>query len=629
MHILTILLFFLYTWGLGFSVTKFIKNSENFLERNLMRIGIGLGVFIVLGILLNFLHVPLDWKIFLLLSLIIPLYSLIISIKNNSINLPKINLTKSNIYILIVIILFSVCLYMYAGGSFEYPYLEDDDPYAHAMGVKYIAEQKTAYASGLDFQYVDPYPPGYDLLMAMLHQTSNAMMWTLKLFNGLIISLGIVFFYFFAKSFTGDKNKALFSTFVLAAIPSFLTHFIWAHSLVIILFFPAMYCLEKISLDKLWKYPAMILIASILLTQPDQALKSAIMFGIYWLIKIIYQKQFLKDILIAGIGGFAISLIWWFNRLLELLSAVRADSIARFAGSDSSLTSTTFFGKIIALFPPGRGTATQAYSFNDFFIVQPFGGINVQIGWGMAISLLVAISIIYILIKYKELLKQENAWISITLFWFIFTFLGTNSVTFNLPIGLFAFRFWLILAIPVALLSSIGLSALCDLSKRINMPKIIILAIIITGVFATAGYQKFTHNTLSGWPPGGRWTSQEELEGYLWLKTLPPNTRIFDISTAGEKAVVAFDMYSCAWCKETKELRDNFSNLSVKDFHSWLKKNNYEYVVISGMTYKYLNDQIGENRTIEIFSNFPDNMGSSGSFSPYHQTKGMVLFKVL
>ena len=384
-----------------------------------------------------------------------------------------------------------------------------------------------------------------------------------------------------------------------------------------------------ISLDKRWKYPAMILIASILLTQPDQALKYILMFGIYWLIKAIYQKQLLKDILIAGAGGLIISLTWWFERALGVLSAVRADSIARFAGSDPSLTSTTFFGKIIALFPPGRGTATQAYTFNDFFIAKPFGGINVQIGWGIAISLLVAVAIIYLILRYKELLKQENMWMSITVFWFIFTFLGTNSLTFNLPVGLFAFRFWLILAIPVALLSSIGLSALYNLSKKINMPTIIILIIVIAGIFATAGYQKYTHNTISGWPPGGRWTSQEELEGYLWLKTLPPNTRIFDISTAGEKAVVSFDMYSCAWCKETKELRENIQNINATYLHSWLKTNRYEYIIISGMTYSYLNGQIGENKTIEIFSDLPNNMGSSGLFRPDHQTNGMVLFKVL
>ena len=82
MGVLTIILFFVYTWGLGFTATKFLKNSENALERNIMRIGIGLGVFVVLAVLLNLLHIPLDWKVFLVLSLILPATILIKKIKN-------------------------------------------------------------------------------------------------------------------------------------------------------------------------------------------------------------------------------------------------------------------------------------------------------------------------------------------------------------------------------------------------------------------------------------------------------------------------------------------------------------------------------------------------------------------
>lgn len=52
MSFITILLFFIYTWGLGFALTSFVKNSQNFFERNLMRIGIGLGVIPILGVFL-------------------------------------------------------------------------------------------------------------------------------------------------------------------------------------------------------------------------------------------------------------------------------------------------------------------------------------------------------------------------------------------------------------------------------------------------------------------------------------------------------------------------------------------------------------------------------------------------
>ena len=131
---------------------------------------------------------------------------------------------------------------MYTSGAFKYPYLENNDPWSHAKGAEFISIQKTAFdPNPFDttnaLTYVDPYPPSYDIFMGVLHQTSQSLNWTLKFFNSLIISLGILFFYYFAKSFIGDEQKALYATFVLAMIPCYPSHFIWAHSLVITLFF--------------------------------------------------------------------------------------------------------------------------------------------------------------------------------------------------------------------------------------------------------------------------------------------------------------------------------------------------------------------------------------------------------
>jgi len=188
--IITIILFFLYTWGLGFTVTYFVKQSENTLERHLMNIGIGLGVFAILSIILNFFRVPLDWKIFLVLSLIIPVYDLIKKYKNKQLSFPNFKLTKSNLAILIVLLIFLTSFYIYTKGAFSYPYLEDEDPWGHAIGVKYVALEKDAYDPpliGEDLQgqdlvlsYIDPYPPAYDVFLGILHQTSPDLTWTMK-----------------------------------------------------------------------------------------------------------------------------------------------------------------------------------------------------------------------------------------------------------------------------------------------------------------------------------------------------------------------------------------------------------------------------------------------------------------
>jgi len=78
MELVSLILFFVYLYGFGFAATSFLKKAENlaenFWERNIMRLGIGVAVFALVGIILNFLRIPLDWKIFLFLSLIAPGY---------------------------------------------------------------------------------------------------------------------------------------------------------------------------------------------------------------------------------------------------------------------------------------------------------------------------------------------------------------------------------------------------------------------------------------------------------------------------------------------------------------------------------------------------------------------------
>ena len=71
----------------------------------------------------------------------------------------------------------NVCQIRNTKGAFRYPYLENEDPWGHSVGVKYVAIEKTAYdpdleRKGVDIDpvnsYMDPYPPAYDILM-MLH----------------------------------------------------------------------------------------------------------------------------------------------------------------------------------------------------------------------------------------------------------------------------------------------------------------------------------------------------------------------------------------------------------------------------------------------------------------------------
>ncbi|MBU4493652.1 MAG: glycosyltransferase family 39 protein [Nanoarchaeota archaeon] len=598
MSFITILLFFIYTWGLGFAITSFVKNSENFFERNLMRIGIGLGIIPILGVFLNLVHIPLHWIVFLLLSIAVPVYFLFKKkdkINFSKISFPKPNLLKikkSNLYVLAVFLLFFILLYVMVKGSFVYPWLEDGDSWSHAVAAKYISIKYTAYGQTPDFyitHYMAPYPPGYPIVMGLLHQTSASIYWTLKFFNALIISLGIIFFYFFVKEFTGNKSKALFSAFILTCIPCFLSHFIWSHSLIVILFFPAFYCLEMIKHDKKWAYAAAIVMGSIFVTQPSQSIKFVVLLGLYFIIKSLLEKRFQKHILFAGLGGLALSFMWWYNNL-RLLGGRVSTAVA---SADIAAESGIFHKIISAIqktFKPDGGSATRVYTFNDFFIAKPQNMINNPIGVGVVLCLLLFIALIYVIIKYKSLIKKENHWIIITLAWLIFTFLGVNSMTFNLPVGLVAFRFWMLFAIPVSILASEGLESLIKIAKKIKISSSIVVIIIIVGILLTSGYQKYTVNTAI-WPFQD-FSSMDEMQSYLWLKGLPIDTKVLPLCLR-DFSVIGMDKLSYRWEPAIREFKDASINKTPEQMHTFLKRWGYEYIVIDAHCIK----KFGENET--------------------------------
>lgn len=608
MQYLTLLLFLLYCYGLGFSLTFFTKNVSNFLERNLMRVGIGLGVLPILSIFLSLIRIPLDWKIFLILSLVTPLFYFF---KNfNKLKNLKPKITKSSIYIIIVLLLFLVTFYMYHKGAFAYPYLEDDDPWSHAVGVKFVSVEKNIFTDkAKNIQYINPYPPGYDVVLGILNQTSSSLMWTLKYFNALFVSFSIIFFYFFVKEFTGDKKRALFSTIALVAIPCFLSHFIWAIALCVPLYFVAFYCLEKIKSNKSWIFPSVLVIASTLILTPTHSTYFGLFFILYFITKTILERKFLKNLFLSGFLGLLISfLFWWLPMVLK-------------HGLHKVLQGMGIGGESVWSI---SGTGDRLYTLGDFIFAKPQNMINNPIGIGVFLSILVALSLFFIFTKYKSLLNEKNHWVVIVLVWLAFTLYAVNGARF--PIKLSSFRTWMLLAIPVSILAGeaifVIISFCKSIEKVININFVIrggAIILIILGLWFTSGYQKYTVNTTPGWPPGAFWASMEELEGYLWLKNLPPDTKVFSFTNDG--VIIGFDKFTCAWCEDVVEFKKIAINKTAEELHNWLKENKYEYLTIGGQESREFGSDVVNNKMQEI--------GASNLFQPVYQTKGVIVFKII
>ncbi len=690
MYPLSIIVFLALCYGLGYLLTFSAKNSESFLERHLMRLGIGLGGLVSLGYLLNLLHVPIDYRIFLTITLtgIIMAFGFRLWKTKKLLAVPiSFNI---NPYIIGMLILFSLTFFMYHKGAFAYPYLEDDDPWGHAVGAKYVSLEKSLFRpEGASLRYMDPYPPAYDMVMGVIHQTNDSLYWTLKFFNALIISLYIIIFYFLVRQLTSSSKKAFFSAFALFALPAFMSHFIWAIALTMPLFFTSFYCLERMREDKWWGISAAVLIFATLTTSPSHSAYFGF-FLIIWIgIRTLAARRFLWNEYAAALLGIFLSfLLWWLPAL------VRHGLSGTLAGLGLSNASDAI---------SVSGTADRQYYLSDFLFAQSQNLINNPTGLGLVITLLLTFSLTVLFFKYRTEITQHakpillvfpalflfiililwksyvkypekrtfaklqpgsipfmefftdqlflifflgimlfllvtlafSCWknkdfgdthLLLSLGWLAFSFYAVNASPFALRLS--PFRAWMLLAIPVAILAGEGIFTLLTLARSsirsISNPAIalvgssILIALLGYGIIQTSFVQKYAVNTAQ-WGPGGFWTSNEEISGYLWLhQALPTNSAIFSFSN--DALLLAFDKYTCAWCPEIKDFEKNGFNLSAQEIHDWAAQHNYEYVVIDGQAARKFGMNATNMKVQELIS--------SQKFTPAFQNQGMVVLAV-
>jgi len=122
----------------------------------------------------------------------------------------------------------------------------------------------------------------------------------------------------------------------------------------------------------------------------------------------------------------------------------------------------------------------------------------------------------------------------------------------------------------------------------------------------------------------------DELNGYMWMKdNLNPGSRVFSISEQSAESIIGSDMDTCPWCQQDISFRKNALNKDSLDLYNFLKRNNYQFFVLDGMTYRFIGREYGVNETNEKLSLLTNQILSDNRFFVKHQTKGMVLFGVI
>lgn len=684
MAFFSIVVFFAFCYGLGFTISSFVKNSENFLERNLMRIGFGLALVPLLALALNMVKLPGDWRIILVLSLAYPAYSLFRSLKNHDLSgLTNIKITKTDLSILVMLLIFAANLYIYLSGSFAYPYLEDDDPWSHAFGVKFYSIEKNAFAEDAEkIRYMNPYPPAYDIFMGIMHQTNDSVYFTLKFFNALIISLGTIFFYFFVKEFTGNRNKALFAAFALMSIPAFMSHFIWSISITVPLYFVAFYSVERIKHDRKWWIVAGAAAAAALISSPTHSAYFGILFALYAAAKFAFSKKFPLWEAAAGLLGIILSsILWWIPMLIRHgLKGTISGFGYRFQYGTAGL----------------GGTGDRIYGFKDFFFAKTQNMlINNPNGIGPLLFLLAFAAVLFLIFKSWKRLQDrpllplasfaaafllaavflwktyagrlwssldtfgaqepisflaffsgqsfvvitiaflllalslllfssyrgqnpDDTYLGIAAIWLLASFYAVNAAPYIFKLS--PFRAWMVMAIPACILAAEGAYGISSAIKKSmgKIPLYLFIALLVAGIYFTSTQQKIDINTKT-WPPGGFWKSGEELGAYVWMKdNLPKNSNVFTFWN--NAPVIGMDMNTCHWCGGVQDYMKTGLNQSAAENHEWLMKNDYDYIIIDSQTA----DGLGQ----EKINAKAREMAESGLFEVAFQNPGAIIFKV-
>ena len=210
--------------------------------------------------------------------------------------------------------------------------------------------------------------------------------------------------------------------------------------------------------------------------------------------------------------------------------------------------------------------------------------------------------------------------------WLALAFYAVNAAKF--PIKISPFRAWMLLAIPVSLLAGESINLINNVFKSLtrnftkskNAVIAVSLIVLITlgfGIYKTSFVPKYKVNT-ANWPPGGFWTSTEEIQGYMWFKdNVPSGSKVFTFSNNG--VILGLDKYICHWCPDVREFQQTAINKTAQKTVSRLRNDRYQYIVVDGQAAK----KFGQNETNTMIQGLA-NLG----LQPLAQNNGFIIFRI-
>ncbi len=371
----------------------------------------------------------------------------------------------------------------------------------------------------------------------------------------------------------------------------------------------------------------------------EQPLKLTTLLLLYAVIaSFIFGKSYWKQIA-AIFSGIALSFLWWgiiinkytFSVFQEYYGGtkVQAGETLITSGSGGQFSLLNLLKSAFLLITNPGGSASRAYTFSDFFAAKSENMINNPIGIGIIISLLAFIAVLLILWRYREkIATPAYYWQCVALFWLIYTFWGVNGMTFPIPIARAAFRVWPLLAIAISLVTTEGIFLGLDYFKNNKFLQKGLLVSIIIGIVLTSGIAKYELNTAI-WPTSGGFQSPAMAMDYArWFSTVPDNTPVF-LYSPRDKLVIGFGGFTCLWCQDVIDFRENIVNASADELYQFLKRNNYQYLIISGpMDLRYFERTYNVENSSAVLTKKYGDIEKTGLFIPVHREETFIALKI-
>ncbi len=533
--------------------------------------------------------------------------------------------------VLAAVLMFGILL----SGAFSYPYLEDDDPWVHALGVSQVAHTFSGHRpvapsiAEFDRWYLEPYPPAFDILLGVLRELNDSTQTTMKFFNALLAGLAVLALYVWLREALPESGwLAAIAALFVASIPGFMSHFIWSQTLAIMLMLVSFIMLSRLEKDAKMLPAAVLSVAAVLVTQPSVAVTFGVITASFLVVKAaLGNREVAKNIFIALAAGLILSfIVFWGPAYLKF-------------GKEQFFAGIGFSGSFLQGGSTDDTSGGVVYGLDDYIFPPAASKIDQATGIGLAIILLDALALAYIAND-----ARKGKWDSTLVFLAVFFIIGILGTEGNaLPLKLFPHRFWVFLSVPAAALAAYAftrlpkrfyshlfdgqgslsaisggvksadnkqaLSSISILEKGENeiifkaknsegaegeyrakeeggklevysssgALRIVAALAVFVVLYITSIEPRMAVQTAM-WPPGAMWSAQEELAGYVSLMSLPADTKVMPLC-APDSRIAGFDKLSEPWNADYLNFKKTAFNRTASEVADFMKAHGYQYMI--------------------------------------------------